>query len=60
MKKALQKDGGEKYVTVLGASILVMAGFLLSAYLHPAWLLATAGLSAALAGFFPNPLRKQC
>ena len=47
-------------MTVLGASILVMAGFLFSAYLHPAWLLATAGLSAALAGFFPNPLRKQC
>ncbi|KNB74186.1 DNA internalization-related competence protein ComEC/Rec2 [Brevibacillus reuszeri] len=45
---------------MLGASILMMAGYLLSAYLHPAWLLAAAGLSAALAVVIPQALRKQC
>ncbi|MGG1658789.1 DNA internalization-related competence protein ComEC/Rec2 [Brevibacillus sp. NRS-1366] len=46
-------------MTVFGAGILMMAGMLLSAYLHPAWLLVAAGLSAALAGFMPQNLRKR-
>lgn len=58
-KGSFDKEGEGENVTMLGASILMIAGLLLSAYLHPAWLLVAAGMGAALGGFVPQSLRKR-
>lgn len=44
-------------MTLLRTSIAVMVGILLAAYLHPAWMLAAAGIWLALLCFLPRMLR---
>lgn len=46
-------------MSIWGASLAMMMGLILSAYLHPAWLLMTAGVSGALLAFLPGAHRKK-
>jgi|GEM_PF-6409997 len=45
-------------MTILRASISLVAGYLLAAYLHSAWMLAVAGIWLAVCRFVPLPNRR--
>lgn len=45
-------------MTILGAGISLVAGYLLAAYLHSAWMLAAAGIWLSVCRLVPQPNRR--